>query len=83
MKRRDEHGQRSRQFQPHRLDCVVSVHHTVDDVVHDHEVTTETEGVDVAEPDKDENCQMVEPVKEDQFLFPENDEHCVSQFRDL
>lgn len=79
----DEHGQRSRHFEPDRLECIVSVHHTVDDVIHDHEVTTETERVDVTEPDKDQNSQMVEPMKEDEFLFPKNDKHRVSKFWNL
>jgi len=72
-----------RNLDPERLECVVGVHDRVDHVVHHHEPADI--GGEVAEAVEDgyEHAEVVVPVKEDEFLFPEDNEGGVPELEQL
>lgn len=79
----DDHGDGFRWRVSHRAKGVVGVHDGVDKVVHDDEPASGGSVLGVGEPGVEEDGDVVVPVKEDERLFPENDEDGVSELGQL
>ncbi len=79
----DAHGNPARNPELEGLEGVVAVHGTVDKVVHADKPTGSGNVVGVRVPSIEEDSDVVVPVEEDEWLLPENDEHCVAQLRHL
>ena len=62
---------------------VVRVHQTVDEVVDQHEPATATDSLGIRIPHIQENGNMVIVMKENKWLFPENNKNSVTEFKNL
>ena len=58
--------------------ALVRVHDGMHAIVHSHEPPTPSDHVFVGVPGVQEHSDVVVPVQEDQFLFPQNDEYRVT-----
>lgn len=75
----DAHGDPAWHAEFQGLEGVVAVHDTVHQVVHADEPAGSGDVVGVGVPGVQENGHVMVPVEEDEGLFPQHDEHCVSQ----
>lgn len=74
----DEHGKLPGDSETRSPQGVVRVHDGMHAIVHSHEPTTPSDHVFVGVPGVQEHSDVVVPVQEDQFLFPQNDEYRVT-----
>lgn len=81
--RGDEHGDIAGHLKLEGLEGVVAVHYAVYEVVHAHEPAGGGDVVGVGVPGIEQHGHVVVPVKEDEGLLPEHNEHCVSKLRDF
>ena len=75
---RDDHGEGTGNPQAAGPRRVVSVHESVDHVVHGHEPAAARHLVLVGVPGVEQHGDVVVPVQEDEALLPEDDEHGVA-----
>lgn len=74
----DEHGELPGDAEARGPQGVVRVHDGMHAVVHRHEPTTPGHHVFVGVPRVQQHSDVVVPVEEDEFLFPQDDEYRVS-----
>lgn len=74
----DEHGKLPGDSETRRSQGIVRVHHGVHAIVHSHKPTAPSNHVLVGIPGVQEHSDVVVPVQEDQLLFPQNNEYCIS-----
>uniref|UniRef100_A0A1E1WP72 Uncharacterized protein n=1 Tax=Pectinophora gossypiella TaxID=13191 RepID=A0A1E1WP72_PECGO len=79
----DRHGHHLRRVLPHADQRVVSVHHTVDAVVHDDEPARGGGVLGEGVPGVQQHGDVVVPVQEDEGFLAQHYEHRVAQLRQL
>ena len=76
----DNHGHDVGHSDSAGSDTIVGVHESMDSIIHDHKPSAGGGEANIRIPGEPENSNMMIPVKKDQFLFSQNNEHSINQF---